>query len=665
MPVHALESSEIKTTRNVVTLVSDVDVVEPGKAFHLGLRFLLTPGWHIYWSNPGDAGQPLSMQVELPEGFKASEIQWPTPERMAEGPAMVFGYTKEVTLPITVSVPSLIQAKTINVTVNADWLVCAETCIPEKGTFRLTLPIGDAKPSSQADLFASATARMPRPSPFSATLTNQNLVLSAPSLSPQTVSDAWFFPSAWGIIDHAAPQTMTFNNTGLSLALKPGPLFNPKASLSGVLVLKDSKGQESAYTISTLPNENASAATSQSRIGIILLFALLGGLLLNLMPCVFPILAMKALSIVKLSGAERHIIRHHAIFYTVGVLVAFIILYAITLALLLAGKSIGWGFQFQSPVFVMTISWLFFTLGLNLSGVYSIGSKLMGVGNQHTKHQGFVGSFFTGLLVVVAATPCVAPFMGAAIAAALTAPPIEMLGIFLAMGLGLALPYVLLALFPQSVRFLPRPGRWMEILRQTFAFPMYAASAWLLWVLSYQTGPDGIALALAGLVLIGFAAWLFGAIHTIYVKRIGLSLLVIVLAYLLIALNQVEKPQPSEAQTKTAQVEAYSAARLTSLRAEGKSVFVNMTAAWCITCLVNERMVISTAAVKDAFVRNNITYLKGDWTQQNPEITAFLHEYKHDGVPLYVFYPPGSSSKPVLLPQILTRSILLDTLNTR
>jgi thiol:disulfide interchange protein len=664
-PAQALESAAFTTPRDTVTLISDVDVVQPGKDFHLGLRFRLTPGWHIYWLNPGDAGQPPALQVILPAGSTASALEWPTPLRIAEGPAMVFAYLGDVTLPFAVTVPASLQTKTFDVSVNANWLVCADVCKPETATFHLAIPTGTAIPSPQVNLFATSIARQPQQAPFKTKIINHELVVIDKNLSAKTISDAWFFPDTWGVIDHAAAQKLSFTNAGLTLALKPGATFNPTAKLSGILVLKNNQGQENYYFIAATPEAQTTPAPAS--LTLILFFAVLGGFILNLMPCVFPILAMKALSILKLSGAERRMVREEAIFYTLGVLAAFTILAGMLLLFRLAGKTVGWGFQFQSPVFVMAIAWLLFALGLNLSGAYMIGGRLMGIGEQYTRRNGIVGSFFTGLLVVVVATPCVAPFIGAAVATALAAPPLDMLSIFLAMGFGLALPYILLAMFPDGVRLLPRPGRWMEIFRQALAFPMYGASVWLVWVLSLQAGADGVLMALSGIVFIWFVVWLFGTLNensSITAKSISAGLIIAVLLLMLGFLQKVAKPLTvSQRNTTNFNQEAYSAARLASLRAAGKAVFIDMTAAWCITCLVNEKVAINTDAVAEIFARQHITYLKGDWTEQNPEITAYLHEHNHDGVPLYVFYPAGINTDAQVLPQILTKSIILEAIN--
>ena len=369
------------------------------------------------------------------------------------------------------------------------------------------------------------------------------------------------------------------------------------------------------------------------------------------------------MKVVGLAGAARGRARKHAAAYTAGVLVAFAVVGAALLAARAAGAAAGWGFQFQSPAFVAGMAWLLFAVGLNLSGVFQIGTGLVGAGQGLTRHSGELGSFFTGLLAVVVATPCTAPFMGVAIAAGLAAPPAVTMMVFLAMGLGMATPYVVLALVPGIGRTAPKPGRWMEVLRQALAFPMYAASAWLIWVISQQAGPAGVLGTAAGLVLLGFAAWVLGITQGTAdrSRRLGQTAAAAAfLAALAVLSGIATAPAPSAGVVGTAGVEPFSAVRLAALRAEGQPVFVNMTAAWCVTCLVNERVAISTDAVQRAFADHHVAYLKGDWTRQDPAITNYLRENGRDGVPLYVYYPPRG--QPDVLPQILTENTLLGAL---
>lgn len=395
----------------------------------------------------------------------------------------------------------------------------------------------------------------------------------------------------------------------------------------------------------------------------ILALALAGGLILNLMPCVFPVLAMKAVAFA--AGAERGAVRAHSVSYSAGVVLAFAGLGGVLLALRAWGAASGWGFQFQSPVFVAAMAGLLFAIGLNLSGVFECGASLAGSGSALAARGGHAGSFFTGLLAVVVATPCTAPFMGAAIAAALASPPAAAIAVFVAMGAGLALPTLLLAASPGLARLAPRPGRWMVVLRQALAFPMYAAAAWLVWVLSKEAGSPGVLMALAGLVLIGFAAWAYGAAYlrqgvAARAGRIAALAAGLAAAALLSRVGALgEAPAQAEAASGA---EPFSQSRLAALRAEGRPVFVNLTASWCITCLVNEQVAIQSEAVHDAFAQRHIAYLKGDWTRQSPEITEFLRAHGRDGVPLYLYYPPGGAA-PDVLPQLLTEQTLLDAVS--
>ena len=488
--------------------------------------------------------------------------------------------------------------------------------------------------------------------------------------------------------------------------MTPGQAFAAASGLSGTVVLRDRSGQETVLAVAatpapaaatpatispatppsavmSLPGASTPAPSLAASLGTVLpgaaslartlLFALLGGLILNLMPCVFPVLAMKAMSLARLSGAALNEVRAHALSYTAGVVLAFGALGGALLALRAAGGAAGWGFQFQSPAFVAAMAWVLFGVGLNLSGVFQVGGRLAGAGQGLASRGGHAGSFATGALAVLVATPCTAPFMGAAIAAALAMPAPLTLLVFLAMGLGLAAPYALLALVPHAARLLPRPGAWMDVLRGVLAFPMYAAAAWLVWVVSQQSGPDGVLAALGGLLLIGFAAWSYGLAQTSGARWLGRGAALAAVALAAALLPALANPAaaslpglaaaPPTAGAASEGAEPWSAARLASLRAANRPVFVNMTAAWCVSCLVNERIALSPAAVRDAFAARGVAYLKGDWTRGDPAITAYLREHGRDGVPLYVFYPAGSGA-PRVLPQVLTQAAVLEQLGT-
>jgi thiol:disulfide interchange protein/DsbC/DsbD-like thiol-disulfide interchange protein len=689
----ALESTPAVSTRATVSLVSDTDTVSPGTPFRIGLRIRLAPGWHTYWRNPGDAGVAPELDLALPNGATAGPIGWPAPQRLAEGPLMTYAYTGEVLLPLTIT-PALaavglgtpaggtpapgaptLEDRAVTIAADARWLVCKQICVPEQAHFTLNLPAGNlpagslpagnlpagnAAPSAQASLFAATDRRIPRASPWPAHIAaDGTLWLRGAELNTANVTSAWFIPSVAGTLEDTAAQPLSIGSGGLAggltLALKPGPAFKPGVDLDGVLAVLDRSGQETDVAVHATPGAPPpELAMSLARV---LGFAFLGGLILNLMPCVFPVLAMKALGLA--AGAAQGRMRGHALSYTAGVLLAFAALGGALLAARAAGAAAGWGFQFASPVFVAAMAWLLFGVGLNLSGAFEIGTGLAGAGQRLVARGGHSGSFFTGLLAVLVATPCTAPFMGVAIAAALAAPPAETIVVFLAMGLGLAAPYALFAAVPALGRLAPPPGRWMDRLRQGLAFPMYGACAWLVWVVSQEAGPAGVLGCVAGLVLLGFAAWVGGVAQqeTGRTRRFAQSVAVAALLVALAVLSGIGEapsaPLPTEAGT-----EAYSATRLAALRAEGRPVFVNMTAAWCVTCLVNERVAIASTPVRDAFAAHHVAYLKGDWTRQDGAITAFLREHGRDGVPLYVYFPPGEGA-PEVLPQILTEQTVL------
>lgn len=688
MPARAGESAAIRSSRAAVTLVSDTDAVRTGQPMRLGLRVRLAPGWHTYWRNPGDAGVAPELTLTLPAGAVVGDLQWPTPVRLPEGPLMTYGYTGEVLLPVTVT-PG---AGPLHVEASAAWLVCETICVPEEGRFTLDLPPGNPQPgdlapgapapSAQAPLFAAADARMPRPSPFPATVApDGTLTLRGAGLSAATVQDAWFFPGSDGTVENAAPGRLVAGDGEISLLLNPGVLKPGQAAaagLAGTVVLRDPGGQETYLDVAAQPGAAPAsaladpaaafaaapvAAFAAAPLAQTLLLALMGGLLLNLMPCVFPVLAMKAMALARMSGAALGEVRRHALSYTAGVMAAFGALGGALLALRAAGGAVGWGFQFQSPAFVAAMAWVLFGVGLNLSGVFSVGGRLTGTGQGLAARGGHAGSFATGALAVLVATPCTAPFMGAAIAAALAAPAAVTVLVFAAMGLGLAAPYAVLALLPGAARLLPRPGAWMDVLRGVLAFPMYAAAAWLVWVISQQAGPDGVLAALGGLVLVGFAAWSYGLAQASGGRWLGRGAALAAVALAAALLPALGAAPAAQAEAVSAEgIEPYTPARLASLRADGRPVFVNMTAAWCVSCLVNERVALAPAAVRDAFATHRVAYLKGDWTRGDPAITAFLREHGRDGVPLYVFYPAGSGA-PTVLPQILTEAAVLEQLD--
>ncbi|MFH5924165.1 protein-disulfide reductase DsbD family protein [Roseomonas xinghualingensis] len=657
---HAVESDAVESPRARVTLVADRLAVAPGQPFRLALRQVLAPGWHTYWTNPGDAGEPPSLELTMPDGGQAGAMAFPAPLPIPYGPLVNFGYLGEATFPLILTPPATLEpGRLYTIEGTARWLVCADICIPEEGAFRLDLPVEAApRPDpATAGLFRQAEAALPRPSPFAVRLGFEGqrgaIELAGPDLKPGTVKDAFFFPEAPGVLDNTAPQALSVRDGALVLSLTRGAPPVPP-SLSGVVAITDAAGVRSAYAISAEPGAMPAAASGLPLWQVAVL-AVLGGLILNLMPCVFPVLAMKAMGLARLSGASRDAVRGEALAYVAGVVLAFLAIGGALVALRAVGMAAGWGFQFTSPVFVAAMAWLMLAVGLNLSGVYAVGGPVLGAGRW--------GSLGTGVLAVAVATPCTAPFMAAALGAAMVMPPLAALAVFGAMGLGMALPHGALAAFPALARLLPRPGAWMERMRQALAFPMYGAAAWLAWVVSVQSGPDGLVWLLAGALLLGFAAWALGVAQAagrrLWIGR-GTALLALLAALAL--LPRVDAAAPSTTRVEAAG-EAWSEARLAALRAEGRPVFVNLTAAWCITCRVNEHVALETEATRAAFAREGVTLLTGDWTRGDPAVTALLRAQGREGVPLYLFYP-ARGGEPVVLPQILTEAMVIEAISS-
>jgi thiol:disulfide interchange protein/DsbC/DsbD-like thiol-disulfide interchange protein len=664
-----------------VTLLSEVASIEPGGSFWVGIRQRIAPGWHTYWTNPGDSGEPPTVDWALPAGWVAGPLVFPQPERLPVGPLVSYGYTNEVVLLTRLTAPAgLPMEHPVTLRGHAAWLVCEKICIPEEADVTLTLPVATGKPAPGAGAAAIARARqaVPSPSPWAASLraTPETVTVSvaARGLEPDRIAGVSFFPDRWGVIDHAAAQEVTIDRNGISLRAARGQLpEGADSDLEGVLVIRETLDQgpvSQAFSIKAVATGAGSgpSLTLVAAMGL----ALAGGLILNLMPCVLPVLSIKALALVGHAEAAPGVMRRHGLAYTAGVLVCFGALAGVLLALRAGGDQIGWGFQLQSSLVVTALAYVLFTLALSLSGLLVIGGRLVGVGHGLAARPGYTGSFFTGALATVAATPCTAPFMGAAVGYALTQPPAAALAVFEALGLGLALPFLALTLVPAWRRLLPRPGPWMKRLSQALAFPLYASVAWLVWVVSRQAGPDGVALVLVGLLLIAFGAWLHHAARAAAPRwrraATGFALVSVAAAVALAPLAAANPRSSSPAGAPAgATWEPFSPSRLAQLRAQGKPVFVNFTAAWCITCLVNERVALRSPALAEAFARKGVVYLKADWTNRSAEIASVLDSFGRSGVPLYVVYPArtgqGAPPEPHVLPQILSEATVLDAID--
>ena len=653
-------------------LVAEDTAIAPGGSITVALEEKIAPGWHTYWKNPGDAGAPTGIAWTLPPGWTAGDIQWPRPKRLPVGPLMDYGYEGTPWLLSRITAPADARVgATVTLTAHAQWLVCEKICIPEETTLTLNLVVGAGRPDpAVAKSFADARALLPVASPWpmvfapkSGTGETTDLFVAAPSLAAARPAAVDFFPATPGAIRNAAPQLVGYAEDGLVLRLVTGK--KPADVLEGVLVLTSAsdgsvQGLEVAARPGAVPTATFAAPPAQAgdlTLWLAVLFALLGGLILNIMPCVLPVLAMKALALAK-HGQEG---RGESFAYAGGAILSFAVFGLVLVALRAGGESIGWGFQLQSPLAVAGFALLIFAVALNLSGLFEVGS--ITAGESLTRRGGLTGAFFTGVLAVAVAAPCTAPFMAAALGFALAQGALAALAVFVALGIGFALPFILLGLWPRALAFLPRPGAWMLTFRQFLAFPMYAVAAWLVWVLAQQAGPTGVALVLAAMLALALAAWLWGVTRagSARARLLGLVAALLVLGAGLYGVSLLGNGNSAPAAPRATLGEPYTAAKLAEYRAAGRPVFVDATAAWCITCLVNEEAVLSRDSVQKAFADRKVIYMVADWTNRNPEITALLKENGRSGVPLYAYYAAGAAS-PKILPQILTESEVLSAI---
>jgi thiol:disulfide interchange protein len=649
-------------------LYAESATVAPGRTLWLDLHLAIAPGWHIYWRNPGDSGLPTTIAWTLPAGFAAGDIDWPVPERFVVGTIANYGYADGADLLVPIAVPAALDTgATAHLAAAVDYLACSEICVPGSAKLATDLPAGSGAPDpGEAERFAAARRALPLQASFAAQFavekSDLRLIVPAAALGNIRQPKATFFPDADNAIDASAEPRIEQRAGGLDLVLakSSSPAAAVPTTLDGVLVLRGADGSAHGYLVSAGQTAPPPVATGGRIVWWqALIFAFVGGMILNLMPCVFPILSLKLLSFVSVPDpAKRH---HHGIAYALGVLASFATLGGALIALRAGGAAIGWGFQLQSPPVVGLLAYLMLAMGLGLSGVAEFGAGMAGIGGRLAGRSGLLGAFFTGVLATVVATPCTAPFMGAALGAALVAPAPLALGIFIALGAGLAMPLLAASFAPGLALVLPRPGAWMALAKQILAFPLYATAAWLMWVLIQEVGPEGALMALFGLVLVGFAVWVYGRTRfaALPARRAGGALAAVgfAAAVVLVALLTPTAGRAPPTIDGLA-YERFTAARLAVLNAEHKPVFVNLTAAWCLTCIVNERATLDRDAVRDAFAAHKIIALKGDWTWQDPEIAQFLQSFGRSGVPLYLLYDGNGTA--TVLPQILTETEVVD-----
>lgn len=680
-----------------VELLAETTNIVPGETTWLGLRLDPAEHWHTYWKMGGDSGEPTSLnEWTVPEGSTIGEIQWPAPYWLPfyDTDLVNFAYEGEILLPISVTVPADFEGDSIELSTLAYWNVCDQICIPGEQRLSITLPVGEVAEldASATQLFATSREQLPivdhqLKSLIAVAGERVSLAFETPDPIFADYTEAFFFPEQRRIIKPGPLRDVTIGDSLLQIThQQPRRMLEDLTEVYGVLVLENEQGERTAFdfvnpaadaTQTTLmPLAAAGDSTSSSGGGIggsvllSMLAMVLGGLILNLMPCVFPVLSMKAMSFVKHAGGPAHKQRMDGLAYAAGVIAAFVVLATILIVLRAAGERVGWAFQFQQPWFVAFMVYLFFMMALSLSGVFEIGAGMMGAGDSLTHKKGYKGSFFTGVLATTVATPCTAPFMGPALGFALTQTwPVAML-IFVSLGFGMALPILLLSYYPVLSKYLPKPGAWMDTFKQAMAFPLYASALFFLWVLGNQVGVMGMSMVLAACIFLAFAAWLYqqrftmGPIFRTVNYAVGTTALVV--AVYLTQTPFLQSAPVVQAATvdadgnSTQYYEVFSTQRLNELQAAGRPVFVNMTAAWCITCLANEQTTLGTERVQQVMADNDITYMKGDWTNEDPEITAVLERFNRPSVPLYVLYPGDSSKEPVILPQILTPGIVTE-----
>ncbi len=647
----------VSLTYTTAALLTDRDAVQPGDSLNLMLRLKHRKGWHSYWLNPGDSGMPVQFSFEEQKGLSFGEARFPVPERIPTGPLVSFGYSDEVRFLIPLRLAKDFQGENLRIAGRFDWLVCEEICVPESAELELNLPLGDSSQLVHREEFSLTESRLPEKEGFESGffVRDAKLWIRLPSSSLKSEAQ-FFFPLDEMLLPAAAPQE--YKTIGEQGFLVVDLMSEPGEEIEGLLKTGQHQGMELKLVREAPALEARSPSAEPSMdFTLALLFAFLGGLLLNLMPCVLPVLSLKALALAQASMKEEKEVRQESLFYGLGILSSFAIFALALVFLREQGESAGWGFQLQSPAFVAFMALLMILIGLNLAGFFELpmlfGSAMVKAG----RLQGAMEPFATGVLAAFVATPCTGPFMAGAIGWALTRPALEVLGVFFSLGLGLASPYLVLGFFPASRRFLPRPGAWMETFRQFLAWPMFAAGLWLIWVYNQQQGADASLLLSLLILLSMFFLWLWKL--ALKHGRIWGRVLLLLGAFTVVpGIFWISTPHAEK--SSDFNWAGFDQGRIAEELAQGRTVFVDATADWCITCKINEKLVLSQPEVENHMRTNQVIPMVADWTLQDETIRQWLGSFGRQGVPLYVVYRPGQ--EPVVLPQILTTSLVIDAL---
>lgn len=674
------QSERQRDERVEAMLVGENTHIQPGQPYRVGLLLQHDPGWHTYWKSTA-TGYATSIDWDLPNGFSASDIQWPTPKTYGLDGFVEFVYEGETLLIVTLTPPAELEQDFVTIGFEADWLMCEAVCIPGSVRGTLRLPVdrdGASAPGPWASLFTRTDATMPQaPGPYSIEATQGDDAVQIRITGPELPDDVYFFNDQALLLAEEKAQPVQASQDSIMLSLKMDPAADSVPDrLTGVL--RADPGwpalNGAAGMLVDIPLHSGTVTAGSEpvspRLGLgMLLLAFAGGLILNLMPCVFPVLGIKIMGFVSQGGQSRSRIAAHGLVFSAGVLISFWILAGVLIALRAGGQQLGWGFQLQEPGFVLALTFLLLAFGLNMSGIFEVGQSAIGVGGQLTAKNGMGGSFFSGVLATLVATPCAAPFLAPALGAAMALPPLASLLVFTLIALGLATPYLTLSVFPDLLRWLPRPGAWMETFKQGMAFLLYATVAYLLWVLAGQLNESAgypstsLLKVLLALVLLAVALWVYGrwtALHR--PARVRLAGLVVAILIGGSALYTGFRATAEPALAGRAIVwESWEPGKAEALAAGGKTVYVDFTARWCVTCQTNKAAVFSSDRVLDLIDDKGVVLLKADWTQQDPRISQALEEFGRSAVPFNLVYGPGLD-EPAILPEILTPALVLEAL---
>ena len=664
------------------SLIADTATVTPGQPFTAGLLLKMAPGWHTYWQYAGDAGIPTEIAWHLPPGWKAGPIQWPIPLKLSEpGDIEIYGYHDEVLLMMQLTPPASIAEKSVHLAGDADWLVCEKVCIPGSGKVALDLAVGSAAAPAQTEIFAKFRDALPRALPpaadaafhWSRDANAFHLAMADQSLAQKPSLDFFPLPANGTVIGHPKREVSKDGQVTFTIPIETADSKLP--ALPGLLVFEHRAWSLGAPPAAALLPPSAQAEQARGTAGGLLkflLFGFIGGFILNLMPCVLPVISLKIFGFIQHAGDRRGKIFGNGLAFSLGIFAWFLALAVLLIGLKAAGHQITWAFQFTNPLFVVVMSAVVLVFALNLFGVFEITLPAAATTGMlgWSAREGYAGSFFQGVFATVLATPCTAPFLGSALGFAFAASAGVILLMFVAIAAGMSAPYLLLTAQPAWMRFLPRPGAWMVRVKQFMGFLLLATLLFLLWVLGAERGPEAIVWTSAFLLALSVACWMQGSFSTPLASARQRAV-VFVLIILLVGASGWYFVGEKFSATQTAAVDLtksdwvpFSPERLRSELAQGHSVFLDFTAAWCITCKFNEASVLETATVREAFTRAGVVKMKADWTNADPVITKTLKQFDRVGVPLYVLYLAGKPNQPIVLPELLTQSLVLGHLQS-